>query len=405
MPISWKQFNTIGWLTGILVILFWVNISPAAAKVITPKGVDKDFYSLSTMADREDRGTRIKDMVTVEGIRDNMLIGYGLVVGLNGTGDNLNNSVFTEKGLTEFLGRLGIGTKGANLKTKNVAAVTITASLPPFARHGSRIDVTVSTLGDAKSLEGGVLLATPLLAADGEVYAVAQGAVAIRGFNVTNRSGSTINKSVPTSGTVTSGAIIEKEIAFDLNSMKDITLALRNPDITTAHMVAKTINHTMNKPVASAKDPGTVSVSIPKQYANNVMGLLGKVERMRVYTDQIARIVIDEASGTVVMGKNVKIDTVAIAQGNLLIRINEAPYTIKPDPFALIGTPEADAADKPFIPVEDGDENRMTILEDGATLKDLVAGLNTLGVGPRDLITILETIKAAGAIQAEIITI
>lgn len=366
---------------------------------------EQDVFSLGGISSLKDKGSRIKDIVYVEGVRDNMLVGYGLVMGLNGTGDNLNNSAFTQKGLAEFLGRLGISTKGTNLKTKNVAAVTITASLPPFARHGSRIDVTVSTLGDAKSLEGGVLLATPLLAADGEVYAVAQGPVALGGFNVTNQTASTMNKGVPTNGIVTSGAIIEKEIDFDINAMEKVTLALRNPDITTAHAVADKINETMKTKLAKAQDPGTVKLDVPKKFKNNVMDLLGMVEQIRVHTDQIARIVIDEASGTVVMGKNVKIDTIAIAQGNLLIRINEAPYTVKPDPFALIGTPEGDAADKPFVAVEEEDENRMTILDDGATLKDLVGGLNALGVGPRDLITILQTIKAAGAIQAEIITI
>jgi flagellar P-ring protein precursor FlgI len=361
-------------------------------------------------ADDED-GARIKDIVNVEGVRDNLLVGYGLIVGLNGTGDNLTNSVFTEKGLSDFLGRLGVNTKGANLKTKNVAAVTVTASLPPFARHGSRIDITVSTMGDAKSLEGGMLLATPLLGADGEVYALAQGPVAIGGFQVTGKSGSTVNKGVPTNGHIANGAIIEKEIGFDLNSMKKLSLALKNPDITTAKKIAKAINRRIQMKTlamddvndAAAIDPGTVELSVPEAYANRVMDLLADVEQLRVPTDQTARVVIDEASGTIVMGENVKVDTVAIAQGNLLIRINEEPYISQPAPLAGENAKTEQVQDT-FIDVKEDEESKMTILEKGATLGDLVRGLNALGVGPRDLITILQTVKSAGALQAEIYT-
>lgn len=344
-------------------------------------------------------GSRIKDIATFEGVRDNLLVGYGLVVGLNGTGDNLNNSVFTKKGLSEFLGRLGVNTKGVDLKTKNVAAVTVTASLPPFARHGSRIDVVASTLGDSKSLEGGMLIATPLLGADGKVYAVAQGPLAIGGFQVTGKTGSTVNKGVPTNGAIPNGAIIEQEIAFDLNSMKTMSIALRNPDITTAKNIAKVINEELAIEAAQATDPGTVEMEIPQEYAGNVMSILEIIEQLQVETDTPARIVIDEASGTVVMGKNVRIDTVAIAQGNLQVRINEKPYISQPDGLSLGVT---DAGVDTFIEVTEDDESRMTVLEDGATLEDLVGGLNALGVGPRDLITILRTIKASGAIQAEI---
>ncbi|MEM7616946.1 MAG: flagellar basal body P-ring protein FlgI [Pseudomonadota bacterium] len=367
---------------------------------------NKDLYSTNTIASfKFDNGKRIKDIVDIEGVRENILVGYGLIVGLNGTGDNLNNTAFTKKELQEFLGKLGISTKGTDINTKNVAAVTVTTSLPAFSRHGSRIDVTVSTIGDAKSIEGGILLATPLLGADGNVYAVAQGQVSIGGFNVTDKSASTSNKGIPTKGKIMDGAIIEREVAFDINQLDQITLALKNPDITTAEQIAYVINASLENDIALALDPGSVELTVPIEFDDNVMPLLSDIEQLRVKTDQVAKIVIDEDSGTIVMGQNVQIDTVAIAQGNLLIRINEDAYIVKPDPFALVGTREANAAEIAFLPVEPDDENRMTIFDDGATLKDLVAGLNSLGVGPRDLITILQTIKAAGAIQAEIITI
>lgn len=361
------------------------------------------LFALFAPAVFADSGSRIKDIVYVEGVRDNPLIGYGLVVGLNGTGDNLKNSVFTEQRLSQFLGQLGVNMKGANLKTKNVAAVLITASLPPFSRHGSRIDVTVSTLGDAKSLEGGVLLATPLLGADGEVYALAQGPVTISAFEAKGQSGSTVKKGVPTTGAIPNGAIIEREVDFALNDLDQLSLALRNPDIGTATTIADRINDSLRAPVASAIDPGTVELTVPKQFENDAMAMLAAIEPLRVQPDQIARVVVDEASGTVVMGEHVRVDTVAIAQGNLLVRIDETPYISQPHALA----PESaltEEVPRTFVKVRQGEEQKMTILDDGATLGDLVRGLNALGISPRDLITILQTIKSAGALQAEIET-
>lgn len=392
-------------LIRLLVGTMMAFLSPMMAQAEELSPYDKDPYEYTGIPQGPTLdGTRIKDIVEIEGIRDNLLVGYGLVVGLNGSGDNLKNSVFTEKGLQDFLGRLGVNTKGADLKTKNVAAVTLTASLPPFARHGSRIDVNISTLGDAKSLEGGTLLATPLLGADGEVYALAQGTVTIGGFNVTGNTGSTVNKGIPTNGLLPGGAIIEREIEFSMNDMKSISLALRNPDITTAKHIAAEINRRISKSIANATDPGTVELAIPAAYEGNIMGLLSQVEQLRVKTDQPARIVIDEASGTVVMGENVRVDTVAIAQGNLLIRINEEPYISQPDPLTIAEGAVTTAVPSTYIEVDEGEENRMTILDKGASLRDLVRGLNALGVGPRDLTTILQTIKTAGALQAEITT-
>jgi len=345
---------------------------------------------------------RIKDIVEIEGVRTNMLIGYGLVVGLNGTGDKLQNNAFTEQSLIAFLERQGVNTRGASLKSKNVAAVTVTATLPPFARNGSHIDVTVSTMGDATNLTGGMLLATPLYGADGEVYAVSQGAVSIGGFKAASETGNvTITKGVPTSGFISNGAIVEREIEFALNSLPELKLSLRNPDISTAQHVAESINSEIGPGVATVSDPATVVLAVPAVYHNNATQLLAEIEKLVVETDQIAKIVIDEASGTIVMGENVRIDTVAVAQGNLVVRIeeNEAvsqPGILAPESAETIVTTQTN------VVVDEGPGKRMALLKRGATLKDLVAGLNALGVGPRDLVTILQTIKAAGALQAEI---
>jgi flagellar P-ring protein precursor FlgI len=344
---------------------------------------------------------RIKDIVEVEGVRDNHLIGYGLVVGLNGTGDNLNNSVFTQKGLTDFLERLGVNTRGANLKTKNVAAVTITASLPPFAHQGTRIDVSVSTLGDAKSLQGGTLLATPLLGADGEVYAVAQGQVSLGGFTAAGKSGTSINKGVSTNGFIPNGAIIEKEIDFDFSSMNKLKLSLRNPDISTALNIAQTIDLHIGGGIAKATDPGTVELTIPARNKDNIVAMLGEIEKLTVEPDQNAKIVIDESSGTIVMGENVTISPVAVAQGNLTVTVSETPQVSQPG--ALSGGATA-VTPQTKITADEDKGKKMEIIENGSTLKDLVNGLNALGVGPRDLINILQTIKSAGALQADIET-
>ncbi len=345
--------------------------------------------------------SRIKDIVAVEGIRDNLLVGYGLVVGLNGTGDKLNNVTFTEKSLVAFLERLGVKTKGADLKTKNVAAVSLTASLPPFARAGSRIDVKVSTMGDASNLQGGVLLASPLMGADGQVYAVAQGSIAIEGFGAAGGDGSLVLKGVPTNGYIPNGAIIEKEIAFDFNTLDQLKLALRNADISTAGRIASAINKNMKAEIAKVQDPGTVSVTVPENYKDSVAELLAKIEHVPVTPDQIARVVIDEASGTIVMGENVRIDKVAIAQGNLVVQIKETPVISQPGAFAPEGAETVETTTSQ-ITIDENADRKLAVLPVGATLHELVAGLNALGIGPRDLISILQTIKAAGAIQASI---
>ena len=344
---------------------------------------------------------RIKDIVSFEGVRENMLMGYGLVVGLNGTGDKLKNNAFTEQSLIAFLERQGVNTRGTELKTKNVAAVTVTAKLPPFARNGSKIDVTVSAMGDAKDLMGGTLLATPLYGADGEVYAVAQGAISIGGFKAEG-GGTTITKGVPTAGFISNGAVVEKEIEFALNSLPELKVALHNPDVSTAQNIANTINERIGPGVATVTDPGTIVLTVPAVYHNSATQLLADIEKLSVVTDQAAKIIIDEASGTIVMGENVQIDTVAVAQGNLIVKIETRPQVSQPNPLAPIGAQTVVTAPADVTAEEAGPGKKMAVMERKATLRDLVAGLNALGVGPRDLITILQTIKSAGALQADI---
>jgi flagellar P-ring protein precursor FlgI len=343
--------------------------------------------------------SRIKDIVYFEGVRDNTLLGYGLVVGLNGTGDNLKNSPFTEKGLAEFLAKIGMNSKGTNLKTKNIAAVTITATLPPFARSGSKFDVSISTLGDAKSLSGGILLASPLLGADGNVYGVAQGQVTVGGLITASESSNASSKGVPTSGIIPNGAIVEKEIGFNLSNMKVLKLALRNPDISTARRISENINESIGEEASTPIDPGTVELKVPSIYGDNVMGLLADIEQIEVQPDQQARVVIDESSGTIVMGEEVKIDTVAVAQGNLMVSVNSGNASGQSDFTSDVSN------DKGFTSAVNKNQkpgNGLAIVPQGASLRDLVTGLNALGVGTRDLITILQTIKVAGALHADI---
>ena len=343
--------------------------------------------------------SRIKDIVDFEGVRENLLVGYGLVVGLNGTGDTLNSAVFTKESLIGMLERLGVNARETKLKTNNVAAVMVTATLPPFARQGTRIDVTVSALGDSKNLLGGALLVTPLLAADGEIYAVAQGNMQVAGFSAQGAAESVI-KGVPTSGRIPNGAIVEREIPFELASMKQVRLALRNPDFTTARRISRAVNAFVGETSARVTDPGTVELRIPKTYTNAVVELLTDVEQLRVEPDHIAKVVIDEQAGVIVMGDNVRISTVAIAKGNLTIRITETPQVSQPQPFSNTG--ETVVVPRTDIQVDEEADRKLGVLNKGVTLQELVNGINALGIGPRDMITILQAIKAAGALQAEI---
>jgi flagellar P-ring protein precursor FlgI len=343
--------------------------------------------------------SRIKDIADFEGVRDNQLVGYGLVVGLNGTGDSLDKAVFTRESLIGMLDRLGVRARNDDLDTDNVAAVMVTASLPGFARQGNGLDVNISALGDAESLLGGTLLVTPMLGADGEVYAVAQGPVAIGGFSAQGQ-GSSVTKGVPTSGRIANGAIVEREIGFQMAAMHTVKISLRNPDFTTARRIADAVNRFLNQPAAQPLDPGTVRLLVPESYRNNAVALLTDIEQLPVDPDQIARVVIDEQSGIIVMGENVRISTVAIAQGNLTIRITETPQVSQPAPFSNTGT--TTTVPRTDIQVDEETGNRLAVLPAGISLQELVNSLNALGVGPRDMISILQSIKAAGALQADI---
>jgi flagellar P-ring protein precursor FlgI len=343
-------------------------------------------------------GPRIKDIADFEGVRENQLVGYGLVVGLAGTGDSLRNSPFTRQSLAAMLERLGVNAAEGNLNTRNVAAVMVTSNLPPFATQGSRIDVTVSALGDARSLAGGQLLVTPLMGADQQVYAVAQGPLAIGGFQATGSSGSSVTRGVPTAGRIASGALVEREIPFDLANQRELRLALRNPDFTTARRIAAAINATVGGPAARALNPGTVVLQRPEGYAGDMVELVTAIENVEVEVDTVARIVIDESSGIVVMGENVNVSTVAIAQGNLTISVQEDPFVSQPAPFSRGDTVVVPSSN---VDVEE-EPGGLVVVPGGVPLRQLVNGLNALGVTPRDMISILQALKAAGAIQAEI---
>jgi flagellar P-ring protein FlgI len=343
--------------------------------------------------------SRIKDIVHFEGVRDNMLVGYGLVVGLNGTGDSLSNAIFTKESLIGMLERLGVASNDTALKTDNVAAVVATATLPPFAGQGSRIDVTISALGDASSLLGGVLLVTPLLGADGEVYAVSQGSLVVGGFSASGAAES-ITKGVPTGGRIPGGAIIERELPFELAKLDSMKLSLRNPDFTTARRVARAINAFIGVSAAQPLDPTSVLITVPANYKGEIVELITDIEQLRVEPDQVAKVVIDEQSGVIVMGENVRINTVAIAQGNLTIRITETAQVSQPQPFSTTGT--TTTVQRTGIEVDDQGDRKLAVLSSGVSLQELVNGLNALGVGPRDMITILQAIKAADSLQAEI---
>jgi flagellar P-ring protein precursor FlgI len=340
---------------------------------------------------------RIKDIADMEGVRTNQLVGYGLVVGLNGTGDKLDSAVFTRQSLIGMLERLGVNTRDQErqIKTKNVAAVMVTADLPAFARTGSRIDIAVSALGDATNLTGGTLLVTPLLAADGEVYAVAQGALTT-GAIAARGAAASVSRGVPTAGRIANGATVEREVGFQLATRNAVRLGLRNPDLTTARRIADAINRALGANVATANDPRTVALNLA---GRDVVDTLARVEVLRVEPDNAALVVIDEASGTIVMGANVRVSTVAIAQGNLTIRVTETPEVSQPAPFSdgrTVVVPRTD------IQIDDSADKKLGILRGNVTLRDLVTSLNALGVGPRDMISILQSIKAAGALQAEL---
>jgi flagellar P-ring protein precursor FlgI len=338
---------------------------------------------------------RIKDIASFEGVRDNQLIGYGLIVGLDGSGDKGQAAVL---GIINMLSRMGMTVNTNDLKSKNIAAVVITAVLPPFAKPGTKIDALVSTIGDAKSIQGGTLLLTPLKGPDGKVYALAQGPVSIGGF-AAEGAGTTSQKNHPTAGKIPEGVTVEKEPPFILGNGNDIRLFLHKADFTTADMVSKQINSELHGNHAVAIDSSAVRLSIPSEYKNNIVGLITRVEMLDVKVDMPARVVINERTGTIVIGENVKISPVAIAHGSLSIEVKETPEVSQPLPFA----PEkAETVKVPRTDITVQEQKGSLVEVSGVNLGEIVRALNALGVTPRDLISIIQALKASGSLKAEI---
>ncbi len=364
-------------------------IARLAASILFSSGIF--LGAMPSVAD-----VRIKDIAVFEGVRENQVVGYGLVVGLNGTGDNLRNSAFTEKSIAGMLERLGVGNlAGENIRTNNVAAVMVTAMLPPFARRGSKIDVVVSSLGDATSLRGGTLIVTPLSGADGTVYAVAQGPIAVAGFAAQGINASIV-EGVPTAARIENGATVENEIAFRFDNLDSIRIALRTPDFTTALRIEDAINAELGGRIADAIDPGTVVLGVPANL--DLPELMGMVESLRVVPDAIAKVVIDARSGTIVVGSDVRISEVAVSQGGLTVIIREDITVSQPEPFSI---GETVVVPETVVEVQER-EASFAVLEGNVSLGRLVDGLNAIGVGATETISILQAIKAAGALHADL---
>lgn len=342
---------------------------------------------------------RIKDLVDFDGVRGNDLVGYGLVVGLNGTGDGIRNAPFTEEIMSNILERLGVNVTGEQFRPRNVAAVFVTAELPPFARAGSRVDITVSAIGDAQSLLGGTLVMTPLNAADGLIYAVAQGTVIAGGVSAEGDAASVV-QGVPTSGSIPGGARVEREVPFEFGHLSEIRLALRSPDFTTASRIESVLNSAFQAPVAVMTDAGTVVLDVRRTGLDSPAHAISFIETLTVEPELKARVVVDQRSGTIVMGEDVRISRVAVSQGALTVRIEETPIIVQPNPFS---EGESIVVPRTRADIDQEEGIGLAIVEPGTSLSDLVAGLNALGVAPRDMIDILKSIKAAGALHAEFI--
>ena len=341
---------------------------------------------------------RIKDIAGFRGVRSNQLVGYGLVVGLAGSGDS-DDAIFTLQSVSSMLEKMGVTVKPEDIKVKNVAAVMVTADLPPFARMGSRLDALVNSIGDSKALQGGTLLMTPLKGADGQVYAVGQGPVSTGGFTVGANTGDKVQKNFTTVGRIVQGALVEKEIPFNLNQKDTLTLALHQPDFTTATRMAEAINTGLVENAAFPQDSGTVQIAVPSKYLGNIAQLIASIEVLNVTPDNISRVVINERTGTVVMGENVRISTVAIAHGNLSVEIKTSFNVSQPMPFSETGrtavTPDTQTS------VKEG-RAPIYVVPSGVSIGEVVKALNALGVSPRDLISIFQALKAAGALQADL---
>jgi flagellar P-ring protein precursor FlgI len=351
----------------------------------------------STHGDNTAIAARIKDIAHFAGDRPNMLVGYGLVVGLNGTGDK-EKTQFTVSTLANLLDNMGIHVDPAQIKIKNVAAVMVTAKLPPFAKQGMKVDVQVSSIGDAKSLVGGTLLMTPLQGADGQVYGVAQGPISVGGFAFGGQGGGGVQQNHPTVGYIANGALIEKDIPVSYEGLDNLALTLNQPDFTSSKKIADTINKNFGTAIATPEDASTVRIKVPEGYQNKLVDFVATIEGLEVIPDAVAKIIINERTGTIVMGENVRIAPVAVAHGNLTVTITEQPYVSQPLPFS-----PGQTAVVPQTQVEVKEQKaHLAIVGGGVTIGQVVEGLNALGATPRDLINILQAMKAAGALQAEI---
>lgn len=342
---------------------------------------------------------RLKDLVEFDGVRGNDLLGYGLVVGLNGTGDGMRNAPFTEDIMANILERLGVNVTGEQFRPQNVAAVIVTASLPPFSRAGGRIDVTVSAIGDASSLLGGTLVMTPLNGADGQIYAVAQGSILAGGIAAEGEAARVV-QGVPTAGIIPLGARVEREVDFDFRGLSRIRLALRFPDFTTAARIEQAINSDFGRQVAEMLDAGTVVLDVSATRARSPAHALMRIENLQISPELRARVVVDQRSGTIVIGDAVRISRVAVAQGGLTLRVEEEPMVVQPNPFANGDTV---VVPRTRVEIDEADGTGLAQLNEGTSLAEVVAGLNALGVSPRQMIDILNSINAAGALHAELI--
>lgn len=362
------------------------------AKVITVLVATVSFFFAGPAL-----GARIKDIAFFKGVRPNQLVGYGLIVGLNGTGDS-DQTKFTVQSMVNMLERMGVHVSAKEVKVKNVATAMITAQLPPFAKSGSKLDILVSSMGDAKSLQGGTLLLTPLTGVDGKIYAIAQGPLSVGGFSVGGEAGGGVQKNHPTVGIITAGATVEKEIPLFLDPQKDIVISLYRPDFTTVTRMSTAINKEMDAAVAQPVDANTVRVSVPDAFSKDLVVFMARLETIDISPDVGAKVVLNERTGTVIMGENVRISRVAISHGNLSIEIKERKQVSQPLPFSrgeTAVTPESDVEVK-----EEGE--RLILLQEGASLGEVIQALNAIGVTPRDLITILQALKTAGALQADL---
>ncbi len=340
---------------------------------------------------------RIKDISSIKGVRENQIIGYGLLIGLNGTGDK-NQTQFTAEALTSVLGKMGISIGEGEIKVKNVASVMVTAMLPPFARTGSHLDAVVSSLGDAKSLEGGTLIMTPLFGSDGAIYAIAQGPISVGGFSAGGGAGSGVTVNHPTVGRIANGVIVERELEVDIETRSHFEMAMETPDFTTVLRTASVINEHFGEGVARALDGGTLELEVPAAYRGRIVSFLAEMEGLEVQRDNLARVVLNERTGTVVMGAAVRVSEVAVAHGNLTVSINVSNEVSQPGPFSAGETARLSNTE-----VSAFEENgQLHVLEDSVTIGDLVRGLNAMGVTPRDLITIIQAIKSAGALSGEL---